>query len=264
MLIICNGTFKSGSTWLHLIVVELLKICNIEIDSVPAEYTNNLNSPTTIIESKLNQFLKYEDCLTNNYITKSHYLRKATLIQKYTDSVRFLFITRDPKDAIVSHYYHIKNKYNISISFNLYYYLLGRYKGYEICKLNYLYKQSFEAKQFIDFEMLRTNFQDTVDILCGLLGVRKLDNTEMLTLQHETSIDTLRKKIKNGEVKYYSTVKKNKWKLIRGGAIGDWKSYFSENNIRDFYHIELLNVSFLSKLIYFFLFTFRRLIFSIE
>ena len=94
MLIICNGTFKSGSTWLHAIVVEILKICEIQLNTVPEKYTNNTNSPTTIIESKLNKFLQEEDFIHNNYITKSHYLKKKTLVQNYSDSVCFLFITR--------------------------------------------------------------------------------------------------------------------------------------------------------------------------
>ena len=34
MLIICNGVFKSGSTWLHAIVTELLFLRDIKISTI--------------------------------------------------------------------------------------------------------------------------------------------------------------------------------------------------------------------------------------
>ena len=52
MLIICNGAFKSGSSWLHAVLIELLKVQNIALSRVPNSYTNDINSPTKIIESK--------------------------------------------------------------------------------------------------------------------------------------------------------------------------------------------------------------------
>ena len=52
MLIICNGAFKSGSSWLHAVLIELLKVQNVALSRVPDSYTNDINSPTKIIESK--------------------------------------------------------------------------------------------------------------------------------------------------------------------------------------------------------------------
>ena len=49
MLIVCNGAFKSGSSWLHAIIVEVLRVNKIYIHDVPTKYTNNINSPTTIV-----------------------------------------------------------------------------------------------------------------------------------------------------------------------------------------------------------------------
>ena len=70
MLIVCNGIFKSGSTWLHAIVLEIIKMNNIQLTDVPHFYTNNTLSPTTIIESKLKHFLLTEDYIDKHYITK--------------------------------------------------------------------------------------------------------------------------------------------------------------------------------------------------
>ena len=107
MLIICNGTFKSGSTWLHAIVLELLRVNKIKLMDAPFDYTNNINSPTTIIESKLFKFLDNEDYINNNYITKSHYILKKTIFRDYDFDTYFLFVERDVRDAVVSHYYHL-------------------------------------------------------------------------------------------------------------------------------------------------------------
>ena len=44
MLIICNGVFKSGSSWLHAIIIEVLKINKIQLNKVPKNYVK-LGSP---------------------------------------------------------------------------------------------------------------------------------------------------------------------------------------------------------------------------
>ena len=67
MLIICNGAFKSGSSWLHAILVELTIVKNLNLQKVPVRYTNDINSPTTIIESRLKEFLTTEDYVVNNF-----------------------------------------------------------------------------------------------------------------------------------------------------------------------------------------------------
>ena len=79
MLIICNGAFKSGSSWLHAILVELSIVKKLNLQKVPRKYTNDINSPTTIIESQLANFLLIEDYNLNNYLTKSHFFKNKDL-----------------------------------------------------------------------------------------------------------------------------------------------------------------------------------------
>ena len=104
MLIICNGTFKSGSSWIHAIIVEIYKIKQISLDEVPLIYNPNQASPTRILEKNLNNFLLDEDYKKKNYITKAHFFCVRTLEKDYSDNVKFIFIRRDIKDAIISHY----------------------------------------------------------------------------------------------------------------------------------------------------------------
>ncbi len=89
MLIVCNGTFKSGSSWLHAIVVEILKVKSISISTIPTIYNLNLASPTRILEKNLIDFITKEDLISKTYVTKSHYFSLETLSYNYSDSVFF-------------------------------------------------------------------------------------------------------------------------------------------------------------------------------
>ena len=64
MLIICNGAFKSGSSWLHAILVELTIVKKLNLKKVPIKYTNDINSPTTIIESRLASLMGFDTKIT--------------------------------------------------------------------------------------------------------------------------------------------------------------------------------------------------------
>jgi len=110
MLIICNGVFKSGSTWLHAIIFEVLKVNKINLTDVPIKYTNNIDSADTIVESKLSEFLDNENYIKSNYITKSHYYLEKTMMRDYDSNIHFFFVERDVRDSVVSHYHHLKKK----------------------------------------------------------------------------------------------------------------------------------------------------------
>ena len=125
MLIICNGTFKSGSSWLHAIIGEILSLKNIKLSQIPIKYNPNVSSPTRILERNLNSFIQQEDCLNINYLTKAHFFNKRTLSRVYDDDIKFLFIHRNIKDAIVSHYFHFINYRKKKWRFNKYFNLIG-------------------------------------------------------------------------------------------------------------------------------------------
>ena len=161
MLIICNGVFKSGSTW-YIIVTELLFLRNIQVSRIDEKYTNNVKSPTSIVESKFLEFLENEDFSQNNYINKSHFFSEKVINKVYPDSVVFLFSVRDIKDSIVSHYFHTKSKYIIFSNFNFYYWTIGRLKAYEIISYNFKYKNSFSSELFFNFSDFKNDFDHTI------------------------------------------------------------------------------------------------------
>jgi len=264
MLIICNGAFKSGSSWLHAILVELAIVRELNLKKVPVKYTNDVNSPTTIIESRLQDFLLKEDYRSENYLTKAHFFKSSTLENKYFDDVKMFFIERNRKDAVVSHYFHIRIKYRFKINFALYYFFLGRYKAYEIGLFNDRCRKFIGDENFFNFEDLVSNFDDTVRKIARVLDVCELTNLEIATIKKETSLDSLRGQLKRGNISYYPSKKNDNWKLFREGKINSWKGHFNDNQFKDIEKIEGGFFSVFSRLIYYVAFTLRRLIFRIE
>jgi hypothetical protein len=264
MLIICNGTFKSGSTWLHAIVLELLRVNKIKLMDAPFDYTNNINSPTTIIESKLFKFLDNEDYINNNYITKSHYILKKTIFRDYDFDTYFLFVERDVRDAVVSHYYHLKKKYNFIGNFRLYYLFIGRFKAFEILKFNRMYLDSFGEDNFFKYSDMKNNFEIVLLRISSILNLKELSSNEIMSIKRNTSIAKMRNDLLLGKTKYYSTVSNDREGVIRKGIIGDWADHFSKSQLIDIKRLESLDASFVFKFTYSLLFTFRRWLFKIE
>ena len=94
MLILCNGAFKSGSTWLHAIVDEILSVKGIKISDIPESFGYE-SSPTKIRENILLDFIDEfkEDIKTRTFITKSHYYTKDIISNDFSKDVVFLFIS---------------------------------------------------------------------------------------------------------------------------------------------------------------------------
>jgi hypothetical protein len=264
MLIICNGAFKSGSSWLHAILVELSIVKKLNLQKVPEKYTNDINSPTTIIESQIENFLLTEDFDLNNYLTKSHFFKKKTLRKKYSNSVKILFIERDMRDAIVSHYFHIINKYKYKLNFSFYYFFIGRYKAFEISLFNYRCKKFRGEENFFHFSDLISDFEITVREIALSLGITEISDQEVKQIKEQTTLDKLREKMKKGNLSYRPANRAYNWRLFREGKVGGWKEYFNTFQMNDIQRIENGRFSIFSVIVYFFIFTLRRVIFRIE
>ena len=74
----------------------------------------------------------------------------------------------------------------------------------------------------------------------------------------------MRNDLSLGKTKYYSTVSGNREGVIRKGIVGDWVNYFSIKQQNDIKNIEEFKSLYFLRIIYFFTFTLRRLIFKIE
>lgn len=258
MLVICNGTFKSGSSWIHAIVLEIFRIKDINTDVIPINYNPDIKSPTRILENNLPNFLKNEDFKKFNYITKAHYFSNKVMIEKYSTDVRFIFITRNVKDAIVSHFHHFNNYRNKGLGFNRYFKFIGVFKAYEICLCNSRYKNNFDSNLFFSFEMLKSDFIDSVKKLCLILGVSEISTSEILKIKENTSLSKMMTVALEGGNRYYPELGVESHKLFRKGNIGDWKQYFIDSDLKLINRVIQLDPPLYVVIGYFFIFTLRR------
>ncbi len=258
MLVICNGTFKSGSSWLHAIILEIFRVKNKPIKKIPCQYNPNLNSPTRILEKKLFDFLKFEDFNTNHYVTKSHYFSEKVLNKTYSDNVKFIFIQRDIKDAIVSHYYHVKQYRYPNISFEKYFRFIGKFKAYEISLFNLRSKKYFKSDLIFSYSNIKNDFDNTVINLCKILGLKELSKEEILKIKENTSLLNMRNAAKEGKNNYYPELGVQNYKMFRKGSIGEWKKYYNKKNLKLINQIINLKPPSKIKIFYFFVFTLRR------
>tara|TARA_B110000908_G_C10122721_1_gene388375 strand:+ start:183 stop:971 length:789 start_codon:yes stop_codon:yes gene_type:complete len=258
MLIICNGTFKSGSSWLHAIVLELFRIKGLELSKIPEVYNPNLKSPTRILENKLSLFLNNEDYIKPSYVTKAHYFTKSTLEKNYSENVKFIFIERDIKDAIVSHFHHFNNYRRKDLSFDDYFKFIGVFKAYEMSLFNTRCKQNFDLNFFFSYVKFKSDFAKSVIDLCLVLGITDISDTEILEIKENTSLNKMKTIAKEGGNKYYPELGSDSHKLFRKGNVGDWKEYYIERNLKLVNKVIQLKSPLYVKVGYFFMFTLRR------
>jgi|GEM_PF-3074674 len=258
MLVICNGTFKSGSSWLHAIVLQLLTVKKVELKEIPYKYNPNLKSPTRVLEYHLQAFIRNEDCRKNNFVTKAHYFSNNTLQYKYKDYIKFIFIERDIKDAIVSHFFHFNNFRKTQFSFTSYFNVVGVFKAYEMYLFNKRCKKNFPSNLFLSFESVKSDFAGSVKFLSKILELGDLSEIELQAIKNNTSLEKMKKSAKDRGNKYYPELGDESHKLFRKGNIGDWESFFKNKQLVMINKIINGEASTYIRVCYFIFFTIRR------
>ena len=213
----------------------------------------------------LNKFLKNEDYKTNYYLTKSHYLSKKTFNMKADNNIKFFFIDREIKDVIVSHFHHFKIRSKLKLSFQTYFFFIGKLKAYEVLNLRKLYSRFSNQKNSFLYSDLINNFEDSVNKISKYLDLGDFDKSQLTVLKKRTSIENMREKINNGELTYYSqTDSKKRKELLRFGKSGNWKNYFTKENEKTVDNICNNKASIILKISYYIFFTLRRKILKVE
>ena len=258
MLIICNGAFKSGSTWLHAIVEAILNLRSIELSEIPDHYGPQSSPVPRLKEKTLAAFIAAEDIEQKNYLTKVHFFADSVLSKTYPESVRFLFVERDLRDAIVSHYHHFSIYRKIKLSFASYYWLVGRFKAYEIWLFNTRAKKYFSDDRFFLYAAMKADPGAAIQRVCNLLGLAELNAAEVEQVISQTSLDAMRKQAEQGDRRYYHETGADNSKLFRKGLVGEYKRNFGDRELGDIENIMQGRFSAFSRGIYGLVFTLRR------
>jgi len=245
-LILSNGNFKSGSTWVTAIIHEMFDYRNIN-------FPNGFQNPkhaNWINRFKINEFLKdNESKIKDTWISKSHIVEKKLIedILLVQDNIKIINIDRDLKDVLVSHYHHLINAKKIKGDFKTYFYNWGLYKTKQI--LDY-------RRAWRDFACLKLKYEDlllrnkeTIKIIADYLNY-DLDENQLLQIQKETDIENLRTNLKN------KNLNEEEW-FFRKGKKGDWKNYFDESMVSKINEIKFNKFSNKESFSYFIKFTLR-------
>ena len=222
MLVICNGAIKSGSTWLYNILVQLTQPRH-----PPARYlTGRSERSPCIWPHKFEQFLANEDFRGENYITKNHLAsdeHRQMLLR--TEDVYLFDIERDPRDVVVSNFYHDRFRNGYEGSFEQYYWERGREVAASLSRYHALWRDAGPRSYVSSYEELHRDFASEVARIAGVMRLQPSPE-EIEGIREKTTIGSLR-------AKYQDDPRYQGEKFFRKGEIGDWQNHFEGRLLRD-------------------------------
>lgn len=244
MLILANGAFKSGSTWLHAIIDEI-----VEYEPVPVQFQDSYSS-RLLDPAKLRSFIDNIDLHQNNYVLKSHlftpFYRDIVLSNR---NVSVLNIQRDLRDVVVSHYHHLFREGKVRHDFHWYYRFIGRYKAYQIVRYHALWDVDSPQIYTSSFEALKTDFHTEVARIGEFLKI-SLSKQDIDGIQSRTSLDQLQRK-------WGESSRNEQERFFRKGVIGEWRDYFTQKELHDISGIQTGGLSRIDKTVYQLMFELR-------
>lgn len=221
MLIVCNGAFKSGSTWLFNIVRDLTGAT-----PPPAEYLNPAWRNPSLHPDKIAALL---EALTpaERFIVKNHFntREQRDLLLSHPD-VRVLNITRDLRDMTVSAYYHARRVDNYQGDFASYYEIIGRAEMLRVARYHRIWSVPSPHVYTASYERLHADFFGEVRDIARFLGV-SVSDMDIDRLRRETSLDSLRQKYGEADAQE---------KFFRKGVVGDWRNHFTPEMAADLHN----------------------------
>jgi len=245
MFILANGAFKSGSTWLR----NMLWLMT-DFEEIPERYQDP-RFTTWVDVYKMGRFLDEVDYASANYISKSHIhnrrLRDRILAHK---NVYVFDISRDTRDVLVSYYYHMLRMRRIREGFERFYWMLGRYKAYQIQQYHAVWDVDAPNIYVTSFEKLKNDFAGETAAIAAYLGL-PLSAERIQYIRDETSLE--RQQQKRGEEN-----KPEHERFFRKGIIGDWKNHFTPELLADLERIQAEGLDFLGRVRYGVMFSSRQ------
>jgi hypothetical protein len=215
MFIVSNGAFKSGSTWVTLIVKQLGPFT-----AVPKEYCDETWAKDSILPARMADFLAQSDLAAADYMIKSHYkpadgMRPVLLAHP---AVRILNIYRDPKDVVVSAYFHHRRHFEFKGSFSDFYEERAERLVRQLTQYHLYWNPDGHEDQifFTTYQKLHRQFDDEVFRLGRFLGLDLTDETIAL-IRDKTDFSKLHERNK--------TINDNKF--FRKGVMGDWLEHMT-------------------------------------
>ena len=218
MLIVANGAFKSGSTWLYVILVELTGF-----PPPPKQYLNADWKNPSIADDQLAVLLR-DLRPEQNYIVKNHFANRTQhdLLLACPD-VRVFDIERDIRDVVVSAYHHRQRRTGQTQSFRDYYEEMGRGVAQGVVRFHALWSPVPSQVYCSSYERLHNDFANELRRIADFLQMPVSDAT-IERIREATALDSLRERYGEQDAEQ---------KFFRKGQIGDWQNYFDDVLLAD-------------------------------
>ncbi len=215
MMIVSNGAFKSGSTWVTLIVQQLGTFA-----SVPKEFCDEQWAKDSIRPERMEDFLAKVDLQSTDYMIKAHYkptdgLREMLLANPH---VKILNIYRDPKDVVVSAFFHYCRLSGEEGDFAEFYKQRAERLVRDLTRYH-IYWSSLgveDAIFFTTYEKLHRNFEDEIFRLGAFLE-RDLTAEKIENIRELTKFSKLKQKNRRSKPS----------RFFRKGVMGDWQEHMT-------------------------------------
>lgn len=227
MLVVANGAFKSGSTWLQGIVQQMAPF-----EAIPDAFRSPFHRQPWLYGPRIEAFLASGVHESRDFVTKGHVYRRRQrdALLGGGAAVRILDIHRDLRDVVVSHYYHFLRERSVEWTFGTYYWRVGRYKAFQVIEFHRAWKDPAPNVYVSSYERLKEDFADEVRRIGAFLGI-DLDSAEVERIREATSLRSMQQR--RGE----QDLDESK-RFFRKGAVGDWRNHFDESMLEDLSHVE--------------------------
>ena len=216
MLIVANGAYKSGSTWLYQVARGIVRPTPI-----PPAFQNPRWMHQSIDPDKLAPFLAQVDFSSRAMVVKNHLrtVEHRDLLLAHPD-VRVLDIRRDIRDVVVSAYYH--EGAHTNEPFADFYWRKGRTVARRVEGYHALWA-GHPSVYCASYEGFLSDFDAETRALGGYLGVT-LGQAAVDRVRELTSFKRLQEKSQNTD---------RPAPFHRKGIAGDWRNHFDDASLAD-------------------------------
>jgi hypothetical protein len=224
MLLVCNGAYKSGSTWLFRILQSMTGF-----GGVPKAYGASGWEGTGIHPPLLGRFLRRENYRDQNYIIKGHFFERAHLLMN-RPGVKVANIRRDTRDVVVSAFFYERMKgFETPEDIGTYY----QRRGWKVARMVVQYNRLWENRPgtyMSSYDALHNDFAAECCRLAAFVGVSIAD-ADIERIREENKLSKLKEK-------YDERSADGSQSFFRKGVIGDWKQHLTDDIAADIERIE--------------------------
>jgi len=212
---------KTGRTWLLHMINQMKELSNQPSDTLDNFIFNEHDRSEIIIENGFR----------NN----------PNDIFKYTGRLRYrrssvIFLVRDPRDVIVSHYHQVTKRAKTPFVFNsISEFVKDDVLGFK--RIIHYYNLWFNQKNvpnnflLLKYEDLLDNGVQTLSGITSFLNI-SISTNDLQDIYHQSSSDKMRKKEKVNQLEGFNDFGKRRNQLkVRNARIGGYKSELSEEDI---------------------------------